>query len=98
MVDSPSYMSIKNIPNKFKPQIESHLTMPEVIGYLNIDIKYPNAFKEWIKWMKRMDRYREQQFSKTFPIAYDIIREDWDSISYSDLIDPKPEFDIFKVI
>lgn len=97
MVDSPSYMSIKNIPSKFKTQIESHLTMPEVIGYLNIDIKYPNAFREWIKWMKRMDRYREQQFSKVFPIAYDIIRADWDSISYSDLVEPKAEFDIFNL-
>ena len=44
---------IKNIPDKFKPQIESHLTMPEAIGYLNIDIKYPNAFREWINWISR---------------------------------------------
>ena len=71
MVDSPSYMSIKNIPSKFKTQIESHLTMPEVIGYLNIDIKYPNAFREWIKWMKRIDRYREQLDRLGFSFDWD---------------------------
>ena len=94
MVDMPSYMSIKNIPDEYKNQISSHLSMSEVRQYLDIDIQYPNAFREWIKWMKRMDKYREQNFKTTFPKLYDIIKKDWDSVT--DLVDPKPEFDIFK--
>lgn len=94
MVDFPSYMSIKNIPNKYKPLIEKHITMPEVNGYLKIDIKYPNAFKEWIKWMKRMDITREQSFAETFPVAFDIIKEDWNAVT--NLAEPKQDFDIFK--
>ena len=95
MVDMPSYMSIKNIPDEYKNQISSHLSMSEVRQYLDIDVQYPNAFREWIKWMKRMDKYREQNFKTTFPKLYDIIKKDWDSVT--DLVDPKPEFDIFKI-
>ena len=95
MVDMPSYMSIKNIPDEYKNQISSHLSMSEVRQYLDIDVQYPNAFREWIKWMKRMDKYREQNFKTTFPKLYDIIKKDWDSVT--DLVDPKPEFDIFGV-
>ena len=95
MVDMPSYMSIKNIPDEYKNKISSHLSMSEVRQYLDIDVQYPNAFREWIKWMKRMDKYREQNFKTTFPKLYDIIKKDWDSVT--DLVDPKPEFDIFKI-
>ena len=54
----------------------------------------PNAFREWIKWMKRMDKYREQNFITTFKL-YNIIKKDWDPAI--DLADPNPDFDIFGV-
>ena len=87
--------STRFIPDEYKNQISSHLSMLEVRQYLDIDVQYPNAFREWIKWMKRMDKYREQNFKTTFPKLYDIIKKDWDSVT--DLVDPKPEFDIFKI-
>ena len=96
MVDIPSYMSIKNIPSVYKTQIESKLTIPEVQGYLNIDVQYPKAFNEWIKWMKRMDQYRDQDFTTTFPDLYDIIKSDWDAVT--NLVDQQQSFDIFGAI
>ena len=44
--------------------------------------------------MKRMDITREQSFAETFPVAFDIIKEDWNAVT--NLAEPKQDFDIFK--
>lgn len=81
MVTSPEYLSLHIAPENVKSVIRHHVKHPEVLGYLDINPSNSLAWKQFIIWAKRQDLYRNQNFTKTFPEFYHVIKNDWDSIS-----------------
>jgi sulfatase maturation enzyme AslB (radical SAM superfamily) len=81
MVNSPSYLSLHIMPNSVKSIIRSVVKNPEVLGYIDIQSSNPLSWKQFIIWMKRQDIYRNQDFSTVFPEFFDIIKDDWNSMT-----------------
>ena len=81
MVQSPDYQSISRAPEYVKSHIKSTVKMSDILGYVNVDQTNIDAWRQFIIWMKRQDKYRQQSFDKTFPDMYNLIQDDWHMIN-----------------
>lgn len=81
MVNSPEYLAIHTMPEKAKTVIREQVKNPEVLGYLDIKPHDPVLWRQFIVWMKRQDLYRGQDFAKTFPEFYELIKPSWMAIA-----------------
>lgn len=81
MVNSPRYLNLHIAPDHVKSKYKEQVTNSEILGYLDIEPPDPLSWKQFIIWTKRQDLYRNQDFSKTFPDFYAIIKDSWDSVT-----------------
>jgi hypothetical protein len=81
MVNSPTYLALHTAPDSVKSAIREKIKHPEILGYLDIKAHDPVAWKQFIIWTKRQDLYRQQSLQQTVPGFFDLIKQDWDSIT-----------------
>jgi disulfide oxidoreductase YuzD len=85
IVDHPTYLKMTILPDAAKQQIKDMIPDDHVRQYLLNEPTNYTALKQMVIWTKRQDQYRNQDFTKTFPETYTLIKEQWDS--YNDLSD-----------
>lgn len=81
MVDSPQYLSLHVAPEHVKSTVRDSVKNHEVLGYLDIRPHDPLLWKQFLIWTKRQDQYRGQDFRKVFTGLYDLISEQWDTLT-----------------
>jgi sulfatase maturation enzyme AslB (radical SAM superfamily) len=81
MVANPEYLSINIAPDAVKQEILNYISAKEVKGFLQVKSHNPLFWKQFIIWTKRQDLYRQQDFSRTFPEFYQIIKNEWDQVT-----------------
>lgn len=81
MVNSPDYLSLHCAPESVKLAIRNHIKHPEVLGYLDIKPSNSLLWKQFIIWTKRQDLYRQQNLATVAPEFFELIKNDWDSIT-----------------
>jgi pyruvate-formate lyase-activating enzyme len=81
MVADPAHIAINIAPEEVKLQMLDNIRSPEVRGFLQIKPHNPLLWKQFIIWAKRQDLYRNEDFTKTFPEFYEIIKPYWDSVT-----------------
>jgi pyruvate-formate lyase-activating enzyme len=81
MVANPEWLAINTAPEPVKQAMLEHIQIPEVRGFLQIKPHNPYFWKQFLIWTKRQDEYRKQDFTKTFPEFYSIIKPYWDSVT-----------------
>jgi organic radical activating enzyme len=81
MVNSPEYLSLHCAPESVKSAVRNRINHPEVLGYLDIKPPNPLLWKQFIIWTKRQDLYRQQNLSTVAPEFFNLIKEDWNSIT-----------------
>lgn len=85
IVDHPNYLRMTILPDTAKQQIKDMIPDEHVRQYLLNESTNYTALKQMIVWTKRQDQYRNQDFIKTFPETYALIKDHWDS--HNDLSD-----------
>lgn len=81
MVESPSYLSLHCAPDHVKLAVRQHVAHAEILGYIDIQKHNPLLWKQFIIWTKRQDLYRQQSFAKVAPEFFELIKNDWDSVT-----------------
>jgi|TARA_B110000503_G_C7115136_1_gene400010 hypothetical protein len=81
MVTSPAYLSLHIAPPSIKLAVQQKVKHQEILGYLNIKQHEPQSWKQFIIWTKRQDLYRKQSLEDSLPELFNLIKEDWDSIT-----------------
>lgn len=82
--EGPDYMNIRNFPDYVKEQITNVTNYgnksneDSIIPYMNLPQTETYGFKIFCRWMKRMDKYREQSFPTVFPELYSMIEKEWE--------------------
>lgn len=79
MVGNPEYLSLHVAPDEVKQALKARIKNQEALGYLDIKNSDPLAWKQFLIWTKRQDLYRGQDYTKTYPEFYQIIKEYWDN-------------------
>lgn len=80
MVNSPDYLAVHILPSEVKEKLLTVINNTDLKGYMQLKPHNPLLWKQFIIWMKRQDLYRHQNFKKTFPEYFELIRPSWDSI------------------
>jgi hypothetical protein len=81
MVNSPEFLALHIAPDSVKSAIKAHVKNPEVLGYMDINPHDPLLWKQFIIWTKRLDLYRKQNFTESYPEFYPLIKTYWDQIT-----------------
>jgi MoaA/NifB/PqqE/SkfB family radical SAM enzyme len=81
LVTNPRYYDIRNIPAPAKQAIIERLMLlppkseiSSIISILKSD-QDPRAWQEFVFWTKQKDAYRKEDFSKTFPEFFELVKE-----------------------
>jgi sulfatase maturation enzyme AslB (radical SAM superfamily) len=81
MVNFPSHLAIRSMPEYVKQEILNTVQLPEVRQYVTVSDYSPANWKKFIVWNKRMDEYRNQSLASSLPDLYNLIKDDWDSVT-----------------
>jgi hypothetical protein len=74
-------LSLHCAPESVKLAIENRIKNLEVLGYLDIKPHNPLLWKQFIIWTKRQDLYRQQNLATVAPEFFELIKDDWNSIT-----------------
>lgn len=73
VLHTPEFLNIKNLPKEVKSEISNYKLLPlSVISYMNLD-NY-DLIKDFFDYTNRYDQTRNQQFQKTFPKIYNLLK------------------------
>ena len=81
MVTTPEHMTIRLLPDYLKNEILSRVKLDEVRNFLSVSDYSEHWWKKFIIWQKRMDLYRNQDFTQVYPELYKVIKKDWDKVT-----------------
>lgn len=81
MVDHPGYLALHIAPEYVKQHVRQTVCHPEVLGYLDIKTSDSVQWKQFLIWTKRQDQYRQQNLKDHVPELFELIQQDWDSIT-----------------
>lgn len=91
IVINPSYYSIVNLPEAYKPIIEERIRagayaaeLGNIVSYMNSQRSSWDEFEKFVIWTKRKDLYRQQCFAETFPGYYQLIQPDFDRFAHTE--------------
>jgi hypothetical protein len=81
MVNSPTYLTLHIAPEHVKLALRQKIKNPEILGYVDINAHDTKLWKQFIIWTKRQDLYRSQSLQQVAPEFFNLIKQDWDSIT-----------------
>lgn len=84
MVNSPAYLAVHILPESVKQVLRTHIKHSETLGYLDIAAGNAEKFSEFVMWMNRQDKYRNQNFSTVFPEYFNLLKDSWTTSSDSE--------------
>jgi len=87
IVDHPPHLRMTQIPDENKKLIYDKIPDDGIKNYFMSEQSNPDLLKKMIIWTRRMDLYRNQDFTKTFPETYNLIKDAWEQYK-DDLVDP----------
>ena len=69
------------LPEEAKKLLADQIPDEQIRQYLFIEQSDEKSLKEFVIWTKRQDLYRKQDFTKVFPLTYEIISDYWNKFT-----------------